>query len=294
MDRRNFVRRGALGASGLAAVGGSPLGDSAERGGSLLYSMDDYLAQVDAGLGRIASWTPSIVRPELADDAAGSDDLGRKILQSLYMTAMFRDLDVKDQLHPGMQRRIADMQDTMDEAFDGVNALLDRQSPQSLARVRTFLREQPELLTRIGDFLEIEGGRTGIQSQRQRRTRDTLDHVGWRLANQPPALLIEEYRGKVERLEATDLESAAYQRWMARQVGEEAFWELAQEQADLRQDRIRRGLKNMGIGAVIGIVGGIFIAIGGDALIAVGAVTVTVGSIWLLVGLVIWLVGLGT
>lgn len=294
MDRRNFVRRGALGASGLAAVQGTPLAGTAERGGSLLYSMDDYLAQVDVGLSRIDDWTPSSILPHLPEDAAGSDDLGRKIIRSLYMTAVFRDLDIKDQLHPGMQRRMADVQDTMDEALDGVNSLLERQSPQSLARVQTVLGEHPELMNRLGYFFDVEGGRNGVQTERQRRTRETLDHIGWRLANQPPALLIEEYRAKVLKLEATDLESAAYQRWMARQVGEEAFWEIAQEQADLRADRIRRGLKNMGIGVIIAAAGGIFIAIGGDALIAVGAITATVGSIWLLVGLVIWLVGLGT
>lgn len=282
MDRRNFMRTGAVGASGFAVAGGAPLNEAAQRGGSLLYSMDDYLEQVDEGLARIDEWTID----ESVDESTDADVLGRKIVKSLYMTAMFRDLDVEDQLHPGMQDRMWAMQDTMDEAMDGVVDLLDRQTPESLERVRAALRDDASIKERIARFFDLEGGRTGVQDKRLEQTRASIDYVTARLSSQPPALLIEEYREKVEKVVASDIEAEARQRWLLSKVGEKTFWSLAQA-ASKRQDRIDRGLRGMGIGLLIAAGGAALFAIGAD----VGLVGMTVGAIWFVIGLVTLLVG---
>ena len=86
MDRREFFMKGTLGASGLAVTGKPALVSAAQRGGSLLYGMDDYLVQVDAGLARIDDWSVKSAVPDFTGDSAEIDELGRKSLKSLFLT----------------------------------------------------------------------------------------------------------------------------------------------------------------------------------------------------------------
>ena len=301
MDRRAFFMKGTLGASGLA-VGGKPaLVSAAQRGGSLLYGMDDYMVQVDAGLARIDEWSIKSAIPDFTGDSAEIDELGRKSLKSLFLTGMFVDLPVEAQVHPGMQDRMWAMQQTMDEATDGMMAFLGRQTPETLAPVRSALRNDPSAVRKVADFVDREAALTGISDARRAQTRTMFEQAGWRLEHQPPTLLINEYLDKVEKVAASDVESEAQQRWIAAKVGEKVFW--AQEaQRSRRERRISRGLKTMGIGLLIGAVGGLLIAASDTSitdsnaggLVWVGAVAATVGSIFFLVGLTILLVGAAT
>jgi len=127
-----------------------------------------------------------------------------------------------------------------------------------------------------------------------------FNDVSWRLKSQPPRLMIDEYVSKVDRATASDIESAARQRWIAARYGAEVFW---QAQESLRQRRISRGLKAMGIGALLFAAGLLLVAASdsdvgsddGDALLWIGLVPgVTVGSILFTVGFIMLLVGAAT
>ena len=120
------------------------------------------------------------------------------------------------------------------------------------------------------------------------------------MEHQPPLLLVNEYLDKVERVLASDIESEARQRWLAARVGEKVFW---QAEASLRDRRISRGLRAMGIGALLFVGGLVLVSLGNDnfangdlnALTVIGLVPgITGGSVLFVVGLIILLVGAAT
>ena len=301
MDRRDFIRRGAVGASGVVAGGGvrppSPTDGSKRPAGAV--DMTAYLKKVDAGLERIAQWPLSESFGEVVGDSGPLDALGRKSFHSLYMTGMFGDLPVEGQLDTRMQDRMWAAQPVMDEALAEMQDFLSGQTPEQLSRLRSTLRERPEVLRNIVSTLEEEAARSGVSESRRAQLRTMFSEVGWRLENQPPPLIVGEYLGKIEKVSASDIESEARQRWLAARVGEDAFW---QAQASLRDRRISRGLKAMGIGALLFIAGLVLVSVSdgdvsgdGDALLWIGLIPgITVGSIFFVVGLIILLVGAST
>lgn len=293
MDRRNFVAKGFVGASGLAAAGPPGFLSAAERGGSALYALDDYVARMDAGLARIGEWSIKSMIPAFEGDPAELDDLGRDALKSLYMTAMFSDLPVESQAQPDVQERMWAIQATMDRAVTGMSAFLERQTADTFARIRSALEADPTAVRGVMDFVDSEAARGGISTERRRQTRAMFEQARWRMGHQPPSLLVNEYLEKVERIDASDIESAAREAWIASKVGEKVFWAQEQERSR-RQRRITRGLRTMGIGALVFVGGVILVAATDSALTGVGLLGGTVGSIMFVIGLIILLVGLGT
>ena len=300
LDRRDFIRAGAAGAVGMSPK--TTPAETAKAAGLAVPDMDAYLARIDAGMERIARWSPSREAPGHAGDAEAIDSLAQKSLRTLFMTGMFADLPVEAQVHRGMQDRIWAAMPEMDEAANEMTAFLRSQRGEDLERVQEALRSRPELRQRIGETLDREAEQCGVSEWRRRQMQVILNQEGWRLEHQPPTLVVDEYLNKIEKVSATDPASEARQNWLSAKVGEHVFWEdLADDGApplpqarSLRSQRLRRGAKLMGIAILIGGVGGIAVAVGSDAAVAVGAVLLTVGAIVFLVGLIILLVGLGT
>jgi hypothetical protein len=300
LHRRDFIRAGTLGATG-ASLTSEPASTGATEP-LPVSDMDEYLSRIDAGMERIAQWSPSSEFPGHGGDSAAIDSLARKSLRTLFMTGMFADLPVEGQVHPGAQDRIWAAMPEMDEASEEMTAFLRAQRPEDLQRVQETLRSQPELRQRIGETLDREAERCGVSEWRRRQMQVILGQEGWRLEHQPPALVVDEYLTKIEKVSATDVTSQARQTWLSAKVSERVFWEdLAgdgpappPQARSLRSQRIRRGAKLMGIAILIGGAGGIAVAIGSDAAVAAGAVLLTVGAIVFLVALIILLVGLAT
>jgi len=289
MQRRNFLAAVATTTAGLAAA---PLGAvppvPAEPGPlPPPPDMEEYLTRVDRGLERIGSWSPTAGAAKFDGDRAATDALARSSLQAVFLTGMLGDLPIPSQLDPGMQDRVWRAMPLFDEATDGMTAFLESRTSEDLARVQSALRA-PGTTERVIESLDAEAGRTGVSASRRAQLREMLQHVTWRLAHQPPSLLVSEYLDKVERVADTDVDAEARQRQLAARVGEEVFWKA--EERTKRQRRISRGAKTVGIGFLVTAAGGAVLAAGAFP----GVFVMTVGVIMMLVGLIILLVGVLT
>ncbi|MDX1493990.1 MAG: hypothetical protein R3253_08035 [Longimicrobiales bacterium] len=301
MDRRDFIKKGTAGATGFAAVG-APRPKEAPRSTGTRpeqpADMEKYLEQVDYGVERISGWPVADMLGTSGESSGSTEELVRKSMLSLYMAGMFGDLSVENQLHPGMQDRMWSASSTMDEALDEVTTFLQSRSNEELERVRTTLRDRPDVLRQVVGLVDEQAERSGISDPRRAQLRAMFNDVAWRFEHQAPSLLIDEYVGKVQKLAATDVEDAAHQRWLMAKIGEEVFW---QAQESLRDRRISRGLKAMGIGVALFLVGAALVSLGdgdgsdSDALVWIGLVPgITGGSITFVFGLITLLVGLAT
>jgi hypothetical protein len=314
MDRRAFLDASA--ASGLMlaapAVGARPdLPPPLPRPGPV-DDMDAYLARLDAGMERIGAWSLTASYPGFAGDRQATDTLARSAVQTMYLTGMLGDLPVEQQLHPGMQERMWAALPLMDDAFERMHGFLESRTPADLARVQSALRGPDRFAERMAEVLDEQAALTGVSAWRRQQMRSTLTLAAWRMASQPPALIIGEYQDKIARVDGSDIAAEARKRWLAARVGERVFW----ARADMapggllsgsaltdgphteRDKRIASGAKGMGIGLLIFAGGVAMVAAGAggnaDVLVVVGLGTATVGSIWFLVGFLTLLIGLMT
>lgn len=301
MDRRNFIRRGAVGATGFVA-GARP---EALRGAEIPKTppmstdeMEAYLRKVDEGSARILGWPlaeqlgiPGRLEPE-------REELARRTMFSLYMAGMFGDLHVDNQLHPGMQDRMWEAAPIMDEALDELTDFLATRPPERLQVIRSALRDEPEVSHRILSLVDEEAQRSGVSEPRRAQLRAIFNDTGWRLANQPPSLVVDEYLGRVQKVTVSDVEDLARERWLMSRVSEEVFW---QAQESLRQRRISRGLRQMGIGVALFAAGALLVSLGdngsdgGTVIQWIGLIPgITGGSVLFVIGFFTLIAGLLT
>src|SRR5204863_9289859 len=99
----------------------------------------------------------------------------------------------------GMQQRMEDAMPLFDDAVDGMQAFVASRTDSDLAQVQAALRADC-VQQRLVDAIVTEAGRTGVSDKRSKQLRKMLDHVAWRLANQPPQLVITEYSEKMKRV----------------------------------------------------------------------------------------------
>lgn len=325
MDRRDFLRVGVGGATGLLTLAGRDVGASILKLPEgrprpiPLPDMDTYIARVDTGMESISRWSPCGTVPSYCGNRDAVDNLARKSLRTLYMTAMFSDLPEAGQRHPGIQSRIFAAMPEMDEATSGMSAFLATRSPGNIQALQLALRHPANPAMEIFEALDREGSALGLSAQRRLQTRMMMTQANWRLRNQPPALVISETLAKVEKVVATDPSDEARTDWIAARVGEEIFWqqqevggaaitspsdaaagsgsgsEEAKPERSKRQKRIAKGARLMGIGL---IVGGLSVAGAWATSDHNGAwvfvIAATVGAVMIVVGLITLLVGLLT
>ncbi|NIQ54866.1 MAG: hypothetical protein GWN71_16210 [Gammaproteobacteria bacterium] len=288
------MKKGAVGASGLAAgsAGCAPLltGAGLGSGGT---DVSAYLEQFDRATLRLQAWDFSTAFPDYRGDRAALDTVGRNAIRTLYVTGMFGDLPIEGQVHPAVQERMWAAQPVLDGTIDAMTTLLSGMTPEDHARLQRGVRTHPDVVERLVEVVDAQAAVSGLSEARREQFRSQVQHVTWRLENQPPRLLIDEYLTKVRKVSAAEVETAAYQRWLTARVGEEAFW---QEEQSKRDRRISGGLRTMGIGAIILGASGLLllVASGADIALGIGAVGATVGSIFILVGLIRLLLGLAT
>lgn len=243
MDRRAFFKRGALlGASGIGFLGTSscttilpPLG----RMRSSDEDMDDYVSRVDQGLHGIESWN-------LAGDAGldpadpryeRTNRIGRKALSGLYMTAMFSDLSVEDQMHPAMQKRMLDVLPQVSETADEIEDYLVSRTPEQRRATAAILGEEGSVAETFFAALDEHAQASGVIAERRQQTRVMYDEIVWRLRHQPGDLVIDEYRNKLTKLDAFSGPEAGPKREQVAKAGERAFWEWQRGEPDPAMQR---------------------------------------------------------
>ena len=303
MQRRDFLAlctAPAVAAGGGTRAFGAPYSPAPSFPLTPPPDMEAYLARVDAGLERIGQWSPAFGGASV-DDAGTTAALARGSVQTMFLTGMLGDLPVDRQRDRGMQERVLRSLPLFDDVTDGMTGFLSSRTPEDFNRVQAALRE-PGTSGRLIAALDAEAELTGVSAPRRAQTRQLLQQVTWRLANQPPALLVGEYLGKVEKVTATDVPSEARQRHLASRVGEKAFWALQEPAAPptvagtakaQSTKRGHRGAKVLGIGLIVFAAGAAIAATTeGDAAVGTGLVAGTVGVIMILVGLVMLLVDL--
>lgn len=286
MDRRDFIRTSTSSVLAVSGVGAcAPIMRLPAKPVVMPHDMDDYVARVDAGMARIAQWSPTADLPNFVGDREAADEMGRASMQSLFLTGMFSDLPIEGQLHPGMQERVIAAMPVMDKGVDGVSAFLRSRTEADMAAVQAALREW-DAGVQLAAAVDREAAHVGLSEWRRAQTRSMFAHAEWRLRTQPPSLIINECLGRVQKLSATDVTAASKQRALAARLGEAAFWRHAAERAN-REARISRGAKVLGIGVLIFAAGGLIVAAGTEG----GVFVMTAGAIVVIVGLVMLVVG---
>jgi hypothetical protein len=250
MDRRDFLRAGAVagGSMGLGALGcGAVLeGISAVPVPSVAelaaLDMDGFLRNLDTSLGfiRSTSTLDSIVTKEVQSGARkdprlqGSEELVRKTLRSMLLTGSFGDLPEAGRAHPGVQARLWNSLQEMDDAVLGMNKLLTSLTPTERADVTRLMRDDPTAAPRVLDALDDEAVKAGVNEKRRTHLREVGKHACFRM-RQSTNLFIDDYDDKVKKVSVRDSSVESFQRRLMAQMGEQAFWDFHQRQFALAQ-----------------------------------------------------------
>ncbi len=250
MDRRNFLKAGALagGSVGLGAVGcgavleGMQAAPIPSLGELQALDMDGFLKRLDTSLGFIQSSSnlASMVSKDVATNVRkdprfeDSEALVRKTLRSLLLTSSFTDLPDAGRMHPGMQARLWNSMQEMDDAVLGMNKMLTSLTPTERADVSRLMREDATVAPRILDALDEEGVKAGVNEKRRTHLRELGKHSCFRL-RQSTSLFIDEYDDKVQKVASRDSSIETVQRRLMAQMGEDAFWQFHARQFALMQ-----------------------------------------------------------
>ena len=128
--------------------------------------------------------------------------------------------------------------------------------------------------------------------KRRLQTRAMFTEAVWRLRNQSPDLIIDEYVGKVQKLVARPGSVVETERTIATRASQKLFWETQREalgdpSKKRRESRgVSRGAKVMGWGLLVGAVGGVVVLageFGGVFVMTAGAILIVVGLIMVIV-----------
>lgn len=236
------------GSAGLGAVGcGAVLeGMSAVPVPSIAeleaLDMDGFLKRLDTSLGFLQSSSSlsGVISNDVISNARKdprfekSEETVRKTMRSLLLAGSFGDLSEAGRAHPGMQARLWNSMQEMDDAVFGMNEILTSLTPTERADIGRLMREDATAAPRILDTLDQEGLKAGVNEKRRAHMRDIGKHVCFRM-RQSTSLFIDEYDDKVQKVAARDSSLEAVQRRMMAQMGEAAFWDMHARQVALAE-----------------------------------------------------------
>jgi hypothetical protein len=246
MERRDFLKVGALSGAGAMAVGTSGCSGLTEALAPppLPLSnrdMEQFLAQLDHSMNSVStanalsSFLPQKTIDRLKTDEPEfkkGDQLFRKTVRSLLLTGSFKDLPEEGRVHPGMQERMRRALPEMDEAMLGMSSMFSSLSPTERVDIGRALRKDPGLGMRITEALDGEAVKAGVTLARRMHMRSIAKDTSFRLRQSTP-LFIEEYTGKVQKLVDRHGSNEDLQRRLAAQMGEAAFWDYHDRTVEL-------------------------------------------------------------
>ena len=325
MDRRDLLRASALSSASVAALateGCARPGPLTQMGGLPLSDLDlnAFLGRFDRGLAEIqtsrfvAGFTESLGErpiPEARRARVDERELAfREALSSLYVTQTFRDLAPETQLHPEVQRRMLDNIHAIDASVFRMTDRLEQLGAREREELQSTLKRHPDLAMRIAEVVDEHAALAGLSPARRRDFRSIMTQAAFRLKNQPPGVLIDEYVRKARRATAPDGPEFRRSLALAAEASERYFWERGIEltsaatagspQAKSERSKAKpepgkevvlSGAILLGVGVVIFGVSAAIVSAGwfpGVFGMTVGAVTFAVGLIVLIVGALIY------
>lgn len=241
MERRDFLKVGALSGAGAMAVGTSGCSGLSGLTEALAppplplsnRDMEQFLARLDHSMNSVSTANAlSSLLPQKAIDRLKTDEpefkkgdqLFRKTVRSLLLAGSFKDLPEEGRVHPGMQERMRRALPEMDEAMLGMSSMFSSLSPTERVDIGRALRKDPGLGMRITEALDSEAVNAGVTLARRMHMRSIAKDTSFRLRQSTP-LFIEEYTGKVQKLVDRHGSNEELERRLAAQMGEAAFWD---------------------------------------------------------------------
>lgn len=282
--------------------------------------MERFIREMDASMDRIAHSGGDYLKSLTHQTPRESEQkFFRSSLRSLMLIGSFGELPIKGQVHPWMQKRMMFSAPEVDFSVLNSFDILKNLSGESMEEIRSALTDDPELGGRILDTLDLEARSIGVPSARRRQMKVMGKRIIRRLRHSPE-MLIDEYVKKTEKLLLASNSDEAFERLFKMQVGEAKYTDYSKEaeraalqwknskipdmpigydsmiieHVDNQHTKITddpkpsKGLRLLGIGAIITAVGWLTLAIAPNWLSLI--LGVTIGPILILIALLILII----
>lgn len=322
MKRREFIKSGLVMTAVAGATGPSAFGEVFIPTEEHLTQteMERFIREMDASMDRIAHSGGDYLKSLTHQTPRESEQkFFRSSLRSLMLIGSFGELPIKGQVHPWMQKRMMFSAPEVDFSVLNSFDILKNLSGESMEEIRSALTDDPELGGRILDTLDLEARSIGVPSARRRQMKVMGKRIIRRLRHSPE-MLIDEYVKKTEKLLLASNSDEAFERLFKMQVGEAKYTDYSKEaeraalqwknskipdmpigydsmiieHVDNQHTKITddpkpsKGLRLLGIGAIITAVGWLTLAIAPNWLSLI--LGVTIGPILILIALLILII----
>jgi len=320
MKRRGFIKTGmvtlATGASSSAAFGAIvvPMSENISQ-----LEMETFISEMDLSMDRISFSGGNYLKNLFTQAPTETEqDFFKSSLRTLLLVGNFGDLSIKGQAHPWMQKRLLYSAPEINYSITSSIDVLKNMSKESIEDIRTTLDDDPGIVDRIMEALDLEAQSIGVSVARRRQLRTMGKRINSRLKHSPD-MLITEYIKKSDKLLLASNSDEALEQILKAQMGETNFsasrneaenaalyWSRLNipelpigykpiinehEDNDQSNEKIelkrKKALRLLGIGGATTALGWIIIALGGFFGVILG---VTVGPILILIALILLLI----
>ena len=239
MKRRDVIKLGAVAAAG---IGGEacvlPRKVATMRGadGAVAFNamLDDQLGMLSKpGLLQriVGNYTGKPVTDDVQQKLTAQDAMFRRLLSTVLLTQGFRELPLETQVHPAVQDRMWKHSDLIANTVFEIGDMLANLDETQRKNIQTTMRKEPDLAMTLGEALDDRAGRAGLSRSRRKQLRAMMQQTTFRLRDQHPAAVIDEYVDKVDRLRPTSPDHARAID-AAEELSERAFWRRQHLQLD--------------------------------------------------------------
>jgi hypothetical protein len=235
MKRRDVIKLGALATAGVAGPSCTvpkKLGTLEGPDGAAEFNrmLDLQLATLQKpGLLQllVGQHTKKPLSEQASAKITAHDVMFRRMLSTVLVTQGFRELPMATQLQPAVQDRMWQHEDLIGSMVFEISDMLAALDPAQRSTVQTTLQQQPELPMALGELLDERAATAGMSKARRRQLRGVMKQATFRLREQDPSALIDEYVTKVERFKpSTTSDGDTIE--LAERLGQREFWRYQQ------------------------------------------------------------------
>lgn len=232
MERREFFQSGALGAVALLGAGGAA---QAAQGLSTI-AMEQFLGHLDRQQAWMARHPVDGILAAVG--ATGTAERGRcealfrKVLRAMNLTRSFRELPALGRAHPGMQGRMAAALPELTAAVAEARQFLVELSAADRLDLQRTVRAEPQLLPRLGEYLQQEALQAGIAPERGGQVRQQIEHLDRQLRRSQVDAVLDEYVARADGAAQSGSVKEMVQR-LGDRLSAPAFYTQQQRQEEL-------------------------------------------------------------